>query len=107
MKRYVMTRDTDTGAAVVTVFEDDLEPRPLKHLAHKSKVIDWTRSSGPGAGNAPSDLARSIVGDLLGFETPSPALYREVTARLARIPADGGELTVDEVLSLIDEGLIL
>ncbi len=101
-----MTRDGDV--AVVMVDDDELQenPRPLKHLRHKSKILDWTRGTGPGAGHAPSDLARSIVGDLLEVGEPAPGVYREVTLQLARIPAEGGELTEDEILELIDEELL-
>ncbi len=91
---------------LVEVWEDRIRIGKLRHLVHKSNVLDWTRTTGPGAGNAPSDLARSIVGDLLEVAEPAPGAYREVTLQLARIPADGGELTEDEILELIDEGLL-
>jgi hypothetical protein len=76
--------------------------RPLEHLAHKSEILDWTRSTGPGAGNAPSDLARSIVGDLLDVPNPAPHRYRELTHQLARIPHAGGVLTENEVRKIIE-----
>lgn len=109
MKRYVMTRPDREFLPVVTVVETDndgyVRRHPLEHLVHKSCFLDWTQGApGPGAGNAPSDLARSIVGDLLGEEAPVPALYRQVTLLLARIPYEGGELTEEEVLDLIDGG---
>lgn len=91
--------------AMVEIWKDEIRIGELPHLAHKSKVLDWTRGTGPGGGNAPSDLARSIVGDVVGYRTPTPALYRELTLRLAEIPYDGGEITSDEVCDLIEEVL--
>lgn len=88
---------------MVGIWEDETWIGPLPHLAHKSKVLDWTQGQGPGGGNAPSDLARSIVGDFLEDPEPAPALYREVTPRLTRIPYEGGELTEEEVLDLVND----
>ncbi|KKL83274.1 hypothetical protein LCGC14_1976440, partial [marine sediment metagenome] len=51
---------------------------------------------------APSDLARSIVGDVTGDRNPAPHLYRELTHQLARIPHAGGVLTEAEVHSIIE-----
>ena len=108
MKRYVMTRPEREFLPVVTVVETDasgyVTHHPLEHLVHKSGLLDWTRSSGPAAGNAPSDLARSIAGDLVGDHAPSPALYRKLTLALAAVPYEGGELTEEEVLDLISHG---
>ncbi len=96
-----MTREG--GTAVVMVEDDDLleAPRPLRHLAGKARRLDWTRG-----GFSPSDLARSIVGDVVGFDNPEPELYREVTLQLFRIPHEGGEITEDEVLDMIDPELL-
>ena len=45
---------------------------PLPHLVHHSlSGFEW----GYG-GNGPADLARSIVGDVLGTTTPDPAIYQ-------------------------------
>ena len=99
-----MTRSGET--AMVEIFEDEIRIGELRHLVHKSKILDWTRGTGPGAGNAPSDLARSMVGDLYEVGEPAPGVYREVTRQLARIPHAGGELTEDEISELIDEGLL-
>ena len=90
------------GGVAVMVHEGGRDPRGLRHLVHKSRVLDWTKGTGPGAGNAPSDLARSIVGDVLGRAFPAPNLYRELTLALHRIPHEGGELTEDEVLELLE-----
>lgn len=86
---------------VVETVDDGERMRPLEHLVHKSDRLDWTRSSGPGVGNAPSDLARSIVGDVIGDQAPAPYLYRKLTLRLARIPYEGGEITEDQVLEVL------
>lgn len=82
---------------------DEVVVYPLEHLVHKAPLLDWTRSSGPAAGNAPSDLARSLVGDVLGDPKPAPARYRKVTLHLAGIPYEGGEITEEEILELIQE----
>ena len=87
--------------AMVEVWEDDIRIGGIVHLRHKSDVLDWERATGPAAGNAPSDLARSIVGDLTEDSDPAPALYREVTLQLASIPHEGGELTEDDILDLM------
>lgn len=95
-----MTR-LGNGETAVGVWEDNTRIRELVHLRHKSKILDWTRATGPGGGHAASDLARSIVGDLLGVANPTPVTYREVTLQLARIPRGGGELTEHDILGLI------
>ena len=110
MKRYVMTRPDEDFLPTVTVVGrapcGESIQRPLEHLVHKSGFLDWTRSSGPAAGNAPSDLARSIVGDVLGDPAPAPALYRELTLKLASIPYEGGFFTEEEILKLIDQEMV-
>ena len=90
--------------AMVEIWEDEIRIGELPHLVHKSKTLDWTRATGPHAGNAPSDLARSIVGDFLEDPAPAPGLYREGTARLASIPHEGGEITEEEVLDIVNDG---
>ena len=95
-----------TEDAMVEVWEDDIRIGELPHLRHKSDVLDWTRGTGPGAGNAPSDLARSIVGDLTEDSDPAPALYREVTLQLASIPHEGGELTADDIFRFMLGGRV-
>ncbi len=96
---------TRYGAEAVVVVIDGAARRELRHLVHKSKLLDWTRGTGPGAGHAPSDLARSIVGDLVGDPAPSPALYRKVTLALERIPHEGGEILELEILELLKDEL--
>ncbi len=98
--------------AMVEIWEDRIRRAgeslflgELRHLVHKSKTLDWTQGVGPGGGNAPSDLARSIVGDVVGYRTPAPVLYRRLTLRLARIPHEGGEVTSDEVCDILEEVL--
>lgn len=58
-------------------------------------------------GSGPADLARSIVGDLIGERDPSARLYQEVKFRLiATMPREGGEITEEEVREIVDERLL-
>lgn len=103
MKRYVMSRSTGTPVVTVETEEDgEFTVRPLEHLVqHSPDGFEWGYF-----GSGPADLARSIVGDLIDDRDPAPALYRELRHQLARMPRDGGELDEDQVLELIDEGLL-
>ncbi len=92
--------------ASVGVWEDEIRIGELVHLRLKSIYLDWVRGEHVGGSNAPSDLARSIVGDLLEDDQPAGKTYREVTLRLNRIPHAGGELTEEELLELIDQGAL-
>ncbi len=111
MKRYQMTRFEREEDPIVVVVIDGFggfEARLLEHLAHKSKAGFewgdgelardlWTHNMGV------SDLARSIVGDVLGDRAPAPRTYRAITDHLKRIPHEGGEITEEEVRALIGQ----
>lgn len=101
MKRYVMSRDS-AGRARCLVAVSGESIGPLPHLVqHSPDGFEW----GYG-GSGPSDLARSIVGDVLDDPDPSPRIYQAVKRKLvARIPMDGGEITSDEVNFVILEVL--
>ncbi len=100
MKRYVMTRRD--GRPRVLVYGRPGNPTPLKHLVrHSPDGFEW----GYG-GSGPADLARSIVGDVMGRPDPPPAIYQRVKAALvATLPAQGGEITSEEVCDIIEEVL--
>lgn len=102
MKRYVLIR-TRAGCATVDVhetFNDGSGERhyPLRHLVHHSPTgIEW----GYG-GSGPSDLARSIVGDLLGRTDPNPAVYQQLKwDYLVELPTEGGAITEQQVREVI------
>ena len=97
MKTYIMKRVG--GAAVAEVMVDDGTPRPLKHLVrHSPTGFEWGY-----AGSGPADLARSIVGDLMGTDDPSRRLYQAVKfALIATLPSGGGALTSHDILEVID-----
>ena len=90
------------GLVRVTVYRDDgvggkIHLGPLRHLVQHSRGFEW----GYG-GSGPSDLARSIVGDLLGQRDPHPVDYQRVKrALVATLPERGGEITEDQVLELL------
>ena len=100
MKRYVMARPG--GRILVTVYQeregDVRHLGPLRHLVqHSPDGFEW----GYG-GSGPFDLARSIVGDLLGQKDPHPVDYQRIKrALVATLPERGGEITEDQVLELL------
>lgn len=70
---------------------------PLPHLVrHSPDGFEY----GYG-GSGPSDLARSIVGDLLGERDPKPSLYRPVVGRLiSQISGDGPVFVSEETVRI-------
>jgi len=96
VKRYVLTRFP--SGCVVRVFDGERDAGLLRHLVyHSPDGFEW----GYG-GSGPSDLARSIVGDLICDPNPPPALYRPVVTYLvARVPDEGGELTEADVRRVV------
>ena len=97
MKLYSMVRDLAGRATCRIELEDGLY-RMLPHLVrHSPAGFEW----GYG-GSGPSDLARSIVGDLLGQKDPHPVDYQRIKrALVASLPERGGEITEDQVLELL------
>lgn len=95
MKTYIVQRDS--RGAHCSVLPDEGRIYPLKHLLrHSPDGFEF----GYG-GSGPSDLARSIVGDLLGEKDPKPALYRPVTHRLvAQIEGDGPVFISEDLVRL-------
>lgn len=73
MKRYLIHRDPTFGRVRALVVDGE-DTYPLPHLKYHSP--DGFEYGYGGSG--PSDLARSIVGDLLGTKQPSPRLYQKV-----------------------------
>ena len=100
MKRYVLERCCHGRQLRVTVHLGNLadETRPLAHLLlHSPDGFEWGYH-----GSGPADLARSIVGDVLGEKNPHPAHYQRVKSQLvAQIPREGGEITEAEVLGVL------
>ncbi len=87
------------GVVCVTVYDDEpSRPRGLPHLVrHSPDGFEW----GYG-GSGPSDLARSIVGDVLGQADPNPTEYQLVKSRLvATVPREGGQITEAEVREVL------
>lgn len=97
MKRYVMRRSLG-GAPDVTVHVPDGSMATLPHLVyHSPDGFEW----GYG-GSGPSDLARSIVGDVMDWKDPHPALYQMVKWKLiANMPHKGGEITEEQVREVL------
>lgn len=64
-----------TARGIVVEYLDETGRRhPLPHLVrHSPTGFEW----GYG-GSGPADLARSLVGHLLGCSDPDPAVYQEV-----------------------------
>lgn len=100
MKRYTMERCCEGRRVRVLVHLGNVadEKRPLEHLRkHSPDGFEW----GYG-GSGPADLARSIVGDVLGDRNPSPNYYQRVKRQLvATLPREGGEITEGEVLGVL------
>lgn len=96
MKRYVMRR----SCGPLVFVHDGANTSYLRHLVHHSPTgMEW----GYG-GSGPSDLARSIVGDLLGTHDPDPAIYQRVKwALVATLPLEGGTITEQQVRDVIAE----
>ena len=65
---------------------------PLPHLVRHSPDGYSYGYSGSG----PSDLARSIVGDLLGERDPKPSLYRPVVTHIISLLSGAGPFFVSE-----------
>jgi len=101
VKWYVMTRRLARGVSVVVTGGAGV-PYELPHLMrHSPDGFEW----GYG-GSGPSDLARSIVGDLLKQADPSPADYQRVKTELvATLPEKGGTITEDQVLDVLFDRL--
>lgn len=97
LKRYVLVRHGLDCRPTCTVEWADSRYR-LRWLTHHSPTgIEW----GYG-GSGPSDLARSIVGDLLGTVNPDPAVYQRVKWDLiAGMPPEGGVITEEQLLNSI------
>lgn len=95
MKTYIVQRVG--GRVRASVLPEEGRIYPLKHLLrHSPDGFEY----GYG-GSGPSDLARSIVGDLLGEKDPKPALYRPVTHRLvAQIEGDGPVFISEDLVRL-------
>lgn len=94
MKTYIIQRSN--RGVHCSVLPETGSLYPLPHLYRHSDAFDY----GYG-GSGPSDLARSIVGDLLGEKDPKPALYRPVTHRLiSQIGGDGPVFVSDETVRL-------
>lgn len=95
VKTYIVQRVGDRVRCSVMPETGPLYP--LKHLMrHSPDGFEY----GYG-GSGPSDLARSIVGDLLEEKDPKPSLYRPVTHRLvAQIEGDGPVFIPEDLVRL-------
>lgn len=84
--------------ALVEVWEGEIRIGELVHLVqHSPDGFEWGYS-----GSGPSDLARSIVGDLIEVADPNPADYQRVKVELvATLPKQGGEITGEQVLDVL------
>lgn len=102
MKAYELKRLANGDVQVEVV--DGGKRAPLRHLQrHSPTGFEWGY-----AGSGPADLARSILGDVLGQEDPSPREYQRVKFELvANVPKAGGVITeaqVRRVLHRIEAG---
>lgn len=99
-KRYRIHRRGD-GVVEARVIEADGTTRPLEHLVlHSPDGFEFGYY-----GSGPADLARSIVGDVVGTRDPHPRGCQRVKARLIATMADpGGEITEGEVRRVLGEG---
>lgn len=93
MKTYIIQRSP--RGVHCSVMPETGPLYPLPHLLrHSPDGFEY----GYG-GSGPSDLARSIVGDLLGEKDPKPSLYRPVTHRLiSQISGDGPVFVAEETV---------
>lgn len=100
MKRYDLDRGPG-GPRCMVVKDGDVAQQiyRLRHLVHHSPSgIEF----GYG-GSGPGDLARSIVGDLLGTVNPDPAIYQRVKWDLiAGMPEAGGVITEEQLRASIE-----
>lgn len=93
MKTYVVQRQVKSYIAQrgpfsvsCTVIPEEGSPYPLPHLVHHSP--DGYEYGYEGSG--PSELARSIVADLLGNKDPDPAIYHSFKRRvIAHLEGNG------------------
>ena len=92
---YAGARGPDGTVKVVRIRNGRQEPLP--HLVHHSPSgMEW----GYG-GSGPADLARSIVGDVLG--TDDPAVYQEFKRMFVASWGDRWEISLDEIRAWLEK----
>lgn len=90
MKTYIVQRSN--RGVHCSVMPDKGSLYPLRHLLrHSPDGYEY----GYG-GSGPSDLARSIVGDMLDRRDPEPRLYRPVVERIISHLEGDGPFFIDE-----------
>lgn len=88
---------TSQGARVFVEDRAAGVTRKLKHLIYHSPTgLEWGY-----AGSGPSDLARSLLADFVGFD-PRPEFYQAFKfAIVARLPEEGWQLEASELRQAI------
>lgn len=90
MKTYIVQRSTRGTHASVLPIEGRIYRLP--HLRrHTNLSYDYGSTSAEA-----SDMARSIVGDLLGTVDPKPALYRPVMEQIVSQVSGAGPIYITE-----------
>lgn len=94
---YAGARGPD-GAVKVVGIRNGVQ-YPLQHLVHHSPSgMEW----GYG-GSGPADLARSIIGDVLGTDDPDPAVYQDFKQEFVSGWGDRWEISLDEIRAWVKE----
>jgi hypothetical protein len=99
MKIYQGRRTPD--GCVVTVCEDDGEPRPL------ALRLDLRNHSPTGpewgyAGSGPAQLALALAADVLGDDERAQDVYQQLKFKfIGRLPGEGWTLTEDDLRAAI------
>ena len=88
---YAGARGPDGSVKVVRIRNGVQEP--LRHLVHHSPTgFEW----GYG-GSGPADLARSIIGDVLGSTDPDPAIYQPFKWQFVAGWGDRWEINLNDI----------
>lgn len=88
---YAGARGPD-GAVKVVRIRNGVQ-YPLPHLVHHSPTgMEW----GYG-GSGPADLARSIIGDVLGTNDPDPVIYQEFKCDFVSGFGDRWEVSIEDI----------
>ena len=98
MKTFVATRNEDKNSISIKVISSDESTSDLIHRKHHSDDLEWGY-----LGSGPSDLARSIMWEVLGTQ-PHPTLYQDFKFKfIAMMPYEGFTLQESEIRAWLDE----
>ena len=88
---YAGARGPDGSVKVVAI--RDGRQYPLRHLVHHSPTgMEWGYH-----GSGPADLARSIIGDVMGTEKPRPDIYQVFKLEFVSGWGDRWEISREDV----------